>query len=108
MALGALFILFAGMSVIGIIGTVLLFWMKNRNAVDVTMVLMSAYSLVIAFLGATGQPTNFVVQQVIHWIIGFIAIIGLGIRFTTKKQSVISKMLISVSVLAGLYATFLM
>nr|WP_302599093.1 hypothetical protein [uncultured Cellulosilyticum sp.] len=108
MALGALFLVFAGMSILAIIGTVLLFWVKNKNAVDVIMVLMTAYSLVIAYLGASGEPTNFVMQQIMHWIIGLVAIIGTGLRFTTNKQSIISKVLVAISVLAGIYTTFLM
>lgn len=108
MALGALFLTFAGMSILAIIGTVLLFWMKNKNALDVIMVVMTAYSLVIAYLGASAEPTNFVMQQVMHWVIGFVAIIGASMRFTTKKQSMISKILVAGSTLAGIYTLFLM
>ncbi len=108
MALGILFLLFAGMSILAIMGAVLLFWVKNKKASDVILVLMTAYSIVIAFLGADAEPTNFVIQQILHWVVAFVAVVGTGIRFTTKKQSVISKVLVTVSVLAGICGTFLM
>lgn len=108
MALGILFLVFAGMSIFAIIGTVLLFWVKNKNALDVIMVLMTAYSLVISYLGANAEPTNFVMQQIMHWVIGLIAIVGTGLRFITNKQSILSKMLVAISTLGGIYALFLM
>lgn len=108
MALGTLFLVFAGMTMAAIVGIVLLFWIKDKNISDIVLVLLTAYSLIIAYLGAGGEPINFVMQQVIHWLIGFVAVIGTGTRFITKKQSVLSKVLVSVSVIAGIYYTFLM
>lgn len=108
MALGAIVILFGVMSLAAIIGTILLFWIKNKNASDVVLVLLTAYSLLIAYVGASGEPTNFIIQQVIHWLIGFVAVIGTGTRFITNKQSIISKVLVSVSVIGGIFDIFLM
>ncbi|MBE5962764.1 MAG: hypothetical protein E7256_15535 [Lachnospiraceae bacterium] len=108
MALGLLFVLFVVMIVLGIISTVLLFKVKNSNTSDVILVLMTAYSLLIAYLGANAEPTNFVVQQVMHWVIGFVAVAGTGVRFVTKKQSMLSKILVTISVAGGLYTLFLM
>lgn len=108
MALGILFILFVMMGLAGIIGSVLLFIVKNEKANDVILVLMAAYSLITAFVSATALPTNFVSQQIICWVIGFIAVIGAGIRFGTKTQSVLSKVLVVVSVLGGIANLFLL
>lgn len=108
MALGSLFIVFVVMTVLAIISTVLLFKVKSSNVSDVILVLMTAYSILLAYLGANAEPTNFVVQQVIHWVIGFVAVAGTGVRFVTKKQSMISKVLVTLSVIGGLYTLFLM
>lgn len=107
MALGILFLIFVGMCLAAIVGVVLLFWLKTKKGLDVLLVLLTVYSLVIAFMGASGEPMNYVIQQVIHWLIGSVAIIGTSTRFIAKKQSVISKVLVSISVFAGIYYTFL-
>lgn len=106
MALGLLFIMLVVMSLLGILGVVLLFWVKNPKASDVILILLTAYSLLIAFEGATSEPVNFVMMQVIHWLVGFVAVIGTAMRFMQKKQTVVSKVLVSISIFGGLYLLF--
>ena len=52
MALGYLFLWFVIMGVLAIVGTALLFLIKNNKVVDVLLVLMTTYSMSIAFLNA--------------------------------------------------------
>ena len=103
MALGFLFLLFVGMSILAIVGIVLLFVVKKNNTNDVLLVLMTAYSMSIAFLNATAQPTNFVGTQILAWVVGLIAIIGTAITLLTRKHLLISKILVSGSVILGIY-----
>ncbi|MEQ3339770.1 hypothetical protein [Clostridium butyricum] len=103
MALGFLFLLFIGMSILAIVGIVLLFIVKKNNTNDVLLVLMTAYSMSIAFLNATAQPTNFVGTQILAWVVGLVAIIGTAITLLTRKHLLISKILVSVSVIIGIY-----
>ena len=103
MALGILFLWFVGMSVLAIVGTVLLFTIKKSNTVDVILVLMTAYSMLIAYMNATAQSVDLIGAQVFAWIVGLMAVVGTGIRFFTKKQLLISKLLIAGSVIAGIY-----
>ena len=103
MALGYLFLWFVIMGVLAIVGTALLFLIKNNKVVDVLLVLMTTYSMSIAFLNAMAQPSNFLGSQILAWLIGFIAVIGSGIRFFTKKQLTVSKILVAGSVGAGIY-----
>lgn len=103
MALVLLFLWFVGMSVLAIVGTVLLFLVKKKNANDVILVIMTAYSMSIAYIDAISQPVNFVSTQVLAWVVGLIAVVGTGIRFFTKKQLLISKVLVAGSVIGGIY-----
>ena len=103
MALGFLFLLFVGMSIIAIVGIVLLFVVKKNNTNYVLLVLMTAYSMSIAFLNATAQPTNFVGTQILAWVVGLVAIIGTAITLLTRKHLLISKILVSGSVILGIY-----
>lgn len=103
MALGFLFLLFIGMSILAIVGIVLLFVVKKNNTNNVLLVLMTAYSMSIAFLNATAQPTNFVGTQILAWVVGLVAIIGTAITLLTRKHLLISKILVSGSVILGIY-----
>lgn len=107
MALGVLFLLFAVMGVLAIVGTVLLFWVRKNNIIDILLVLMTAYSMTIAYMNATAQPANFVGEQIFAWIIGLVAVVGTGIRYFTKKQLLISKIFVVGSVIAGIYFLYL-
>lgn len=91
------------MSILAIVGIVLLFVVKKNNTNDVLLVLMTAYSMSIAFLNATAQPTNFVGTQILAWVVGLVAIIGTAITLLTRKHLLISKILVSVSVIIGIY-----
>lgn len=106
MALGLLSLLFVLMAFLGIAGTASLLLVKSKKINDVILILMTVYSLVIAYLGASSQPSNFVTQQIVCWVIGVIAIIGTALRFITKKQLLLSKLLVILSVLGGLYCLF--
>ena len=69
MALGYLFLWFVIMGVLAIVGTALLFLIKNNKVVDVLLVLMTTYSMSIAFLNAMAQPSNFLGSQILAWLI---------------------------------------
>ncbi|MDC9320638.1 hypothetical protein PSL46_17850, partial [Clostridioides difficile] len=92
-----------GMSILAIVGIVLLFVVKKNNTNYVLLVLITAYSMSIAFLNATAQPTNFVGTQILAWVVGLVAIIGTAITLLTRKHLLISKILVSGSVILGIY-----
>ena len=106
MALGYLMLLFVGMSIVSIVGTVLLFVLKGKHASDITMVAMTFYALVIAYLNATAQPINFITQQVITWLIGLIAVVGCILYFAKKSSVPLAKGLVAISVAAGIAYLF--
>lgn len=101
-----LFLWFIIMSILAIIGTVLLFLVKKGKTVDMLLVLMTAYSISIAFLNAVSLPMNFVSSQILAWVVGLVAVIGTGIRFITKKQLIVSKILVVGSVALGIYLLY--
>lgn len=70
------------------------------------LVLMTAYSISIAFLNAVSLPMNFVSSQILAWVVGLVAVIGTGIRFITKKQLIVSKILVVGSVALGIYLLY--
>ncbi len=107
MAIGILFLMFVVMGILSIVGSVLLFILKSEKANNILLVLMTAYSIIIAFIAATAQPSNYVLHQFISWIIAFVAVAGTAYKFITKKQSVISNLMVAASVLGGICYLFL-
>lgn len=108
MALGILFLLFIIMGLVAVIGAALLFLVKSEKANDIILVLMTAYSFVLAFLAATSLPSNFVLRQFLCWIAAFVAAAGTGYRFAAKKQSLLSRILVVLSVAGGIINLFLL
>lgn len=108
MVIGILFLMFVAMGLIALFGSALLFLVRKEKTNDIILILMTAYSLIISYLSAGAQPVNYVSEQIVCWLIGFVAVIGAGIRFGTGKQSVFSKILVIVSVLAGVAKLFLL
>ena len=100
------FLWFLIMSVFAIVGTVLLFLVKKGKTVDMLLVLMTAYSISIAFLNAVSLPMNFVSSQILAWVVGLVAVVGTVIRFVTKKQLPVSKILVAGSVILGIYLLY--
>lgn len=107
MALGYLTLLFISMSIISIVGTVLLFVLKGNHASNITIVAMTLNACIIAYLNATAQPSNFIAQQVISWLIGLIAVVGCILYFTKKSSVPLAKGLVVISVAAGIAYLFL-
>ncbi len=107
MTIGIYFLLFAAMGAAAVIGSVLLFLIRQEKANDVILVLMTAYSLVIALISATALPYNYTFRQAVCWIIGLTAVAGAGIYLGTKKKAVWGQAVVAVSVLAGMANLFL-
>ncbi len=108
MALGLLLLLFIGMSVVSGLGILFLFLIKDHKKRKPVFYFLVVWGMFIAFLSATSLPTNFIMQQVIAWAIGFVSIIALLVylRAKTERQYYISYILVSCSVVIGILRLF--
>lgn len=108
MALGLILLFFIGMSVVSGLGILFLFLMKDQKKRKPVFYFLVVWGLLIAFLKATGLPTNFIMQQIVAWAIGGISIIALLIylRAKTERQYYISYILVSCSVVIGILRLF--
>ena len=61
MALGILLILFIVMSLISILGLILMYSVKSEGAKKGTFYAMAVWGMIIAVLGATSAPTNWII-----------------------------------------------
>lgn len=101
-----LLILFIVLAVGSGLGISLLYLLKNPKAKNALFYFLGVWSMLIAFLNATSLPSNYFLEQVIAWAIGFIAIIAILIKILKPSKVKIAYLLVSVSALAGLFDLF--
>ncbi|MDO4481851.1 MAG: hypothetical protein Q4C14_03870 [Bacillota bacterium] len=106
--LGALLVLFAGMSVMGIIGAFTLFLVKNAKAQKIIFYIMAVYGMIIAWMNADSLPENFIGEQLIAWGLGLPAAAAVVIALCSRSEKafVLAKILAVVSVLGGMLDLF--
>ena len=110
MALGLLMILFIVMSVISVVGISLLYLMKSPVARQVIFYIMAVGGMFIAVVTATGLPTNYTLERLITWAIGFLSVAGivLHIRSSEDKARMAARLLVTISVAGGIIKLFLL
>lgn len=108
--LGLLVIVFVVMCVVTVIGIVLLFFMKDEKKKKYIVYIMAALGMYIAWANAQSSPLpQFLGEAVLGWAIGILGVIGLLLQICgkTKKQLLMAKILVVISVVAGILELFL-
>lgn len=108
--LGLLMIVFAGMSAVAVIAIILLFFMKDEKKKKWIVYIMAALGMYIAWANAQSSPLpQFLGEAILGWIIGLLGVVGLLLQVCgkTKKQLMAAKILVVVSVVAGILELFL-
>ena len=110
MALGIYLIRFVGMSVITVVGLSLLYLMKSHGARQVIFYIMAVWGMFIAAISATGLPTNYTLERLITWAIGFLSVAGIVvyIRSAEDKARMAARILVTISVAGGMVKLFLL
>lgn len=86
-ALGSLLILFVGISLVTVITLLLNIVIKDEGKQKVVFYFTVAWSMVIAWLNAGAQPSNFIAQQVTAWAIGGIAAAALIYQLYSRTSA---------------------
>ena len=79
-----LVILFVTCIVVSILGAVLLFFIRNRRIENGIFFALSCWALFISYLNAICIPKAYMGQQMLAWIFGFFAAVGLLLRYAGK------------------------
>ena len=104
MALGFLLVFFIIIFIIAFTCVILLFASKRRKINRIMIWISTIFSLFIAFISATSLPSNYKTEQYIAWGFGGFACIGLLYHY--KRQDLIAKILISISIILGVIQLF--
>lgn len=110
MALGIILILFVSMSVISILGIGLLYLLQDEKKKRIVFYTLAVWGMLISVISATGQPTNWIHQQLIAWGFGFLSVIGILVHVKAKNDTSynIARILVVLSVVLGILKLFVL
>lgn len=101
-----LLLLFIALTVAGGLGVGFLFLAKNQKVQNILFYFVAVLGMIIAFISATGYPSNYIAQSVMAWIWGFLAIIAIIIKIKNPEKANLAKWIATASVVIGLIQLF--
>ena len=107
--LGALVITFFVMSIISVVALVLVHFLKNEKVKRGLLYFLSVRAIVIAYCGVISTPPYMTLDIIITLAIGALAIGALAFLLFSKKDNKfeIARMLVTISVVAGMIDCFM-
>lgn len=100
MALGTLVVMNVILFILVIGLQILLYVIKASNVVFILNVLLA---FMLCLLSFSAFPTNFILQKILAIVMGCLAILAIIITFKNKQALLISKILLSISLLGNFY-----
>ena len=107
--LGALVVTFYVMGIISLVGLVLIHFLKNEKVKKGLLYFLSVWGVIIAYCGVLSTPGYMMGQILITLAIGALAVIALLMQKFSKKENKfqIARILVSISVVAGMIDCFM-
>ncbi len=107
--LGALVITFVVMSVVSVAGVILLYLVKNEKVQKGFFYFLSIWGMIIAYCNVLSTPEYMTGSILLAWGLGALSVAALLIQLCLKKEKafLIAKILVTVSVVAGMIDCFL-
>lgn len=101
-----LLIMFVALAIVSGLSISFLFLSKNKTVQKILFYIVAILGMAIAFISANSQPTNYIIEQIIAWFFGFLAIAGIIIKHKKSQADMMAKILVTLSVLLGLLKLF--
>lgn len=108
-ALGMLVMVFALMSVVSVIGILLMFLVKNEKVKNGLMYFLGIWGMAIAYFNVQGIPEQWIGESLTAWVLGGLSVAAILIQLCSKssKRFMIARILVTVSVIAGVIDCFM-
>ena len=108
-SLDMLVIVFLSMSVVSVLGILLLFLLKSEKITKVIFYFLAGLGMATAYMNSASTPPGFMGEVVTGWGLGGLSAVAIlvQIRGKTQKSFMAAKILVTVSVLAGIVNLFL-
>lgn len=98
--------LFIAFAIVGVISVAALFLTRSPKVQSATFYFMAFFTLLVAYISASGLPSNYTLQIAISWGLGILGIIAVGIYIKMPEKKDIAKYLMAASVVLGLGKLF--
>lgn len=104
-----LVLLFVACMVVSILGSILLFFVRNRKIQNAIFFALACWAFYISYVNAISIPMVYMGQQMLAWIFGFVSAFSLLIRYAgkTEKRYIISNILVTISIVSSALGVFL-
>lgn len=108
-ALALLVITFMVMSLVSVVGVILLYATKNEKIKKGMFYFLAIWGMIIAYCGVLSTPDYMLGEIIISWLLGGLSVIALLIQLCTKKEKrfLIARILVTISVVAGIIDCFM-
>ena len=107
--LAALVITFIVMSLISVVGVILLFAAKNEKFKKGMFYFLAIWGMIIAYCSVLSTPGYMAGSVLVSWVLGGLSVAALLIQLCMKneKRFQIARVLVTISVAAGMVDCFL-
>ena len=108
-SLAALVITFMVMSLVSVVGVILLYAVKNEKFKKGMFYFLAIWGMIIAYCSVLSTPGYMLGSVIISWILGGVSVVALLIQLCTKieKRFQVARVLVTISVVAGMIDCFL-
>lgn len=106
MALGILFIIFIVLAVAAVVIQILLYKRGNETNNGIFIINM-LLGVLLSYMAFSSLPTNFTGQRTLAIVWGVIAVVAIVLKLTSSKFIMVSKVLLTVSIVGSLFQLFL-
>ena len=108
-SLGLLVITFMVMSLVSVVGVILLYAVKNEKVKKGMFYFLAIWGMIVAYCGVLSTPGYMLGETIISWALGGLSVVALLIQLCMKKEKrfQIARVLVTISVVAGMIDCFM-
>ena len=106
MALGYLFILFALITIISILGIVFLYYSKKEKTKNILFYSLNLWLVLISYINITSLPSNYLLQKAFVLLLGLSSITSIFIKVKSKNKAQIPYHIVSIATITSIIYLF--
>ena len=108
-SLALLVITFMVMSLVSVVGIILLYAVKNEKFKKGMFYFLAIWGMIVAYCSVLSTPEYMLGSVIISWALGGLSVVALLIQLCMKKEKrfQIARVLVTISVVAGMIDCFM-
>lgn len=104
-----LVLVFIGTTGISLLAVILMYLLKNEVVKKVCFYFLAIQGMLISWMNAMSTPSIYPLELALGWVLGVVSVSALLLELCSKqeKKSKIARILVTISVVVGIWNTFL-